>query len=100
MDVIALLHQVDKSLTADSKGALKQQLAFCINELLLHDFSSLVQLLYQVDVPEQKLKTVLKENPHEDAGNIIADLIIQRQQEKAASRKNYLSSNPSDEEKW
>lgn len=101
MDVVSLLQQIEPSLTANKKESLRKQLSACINELLLHDFSSLVQLLYKVDVPEQKLKSVLKENPHEDAGNIIADFIIQRQQEKLESRKNFSSSsNVSDEEKW
>ena len=28
-----------------------------VNELIVHDFSRLVQLLYQADVPEEKIKS-------------------------------------------
>jgi hypothetical protein len=60
-----------------------------------------VQLLYQVDVPEKKLKAVLEAHPTEDAGNLIADLLIERQREKK-ELKNRFQFPPaeSDEERW
>jgi hypothetical protein len=54
-----------------------------------------------VDVPEKKLKTVLKENPNEDAGKLIADLMIQRQQEKQVVRSRFrFPTDATDEERW
>ncbi len=73
-----------------------------INRLILSDFSKLVQLLYRVDVSEKKLKQILQEHPNEDAAVIIAQLIIERQQQKAESRKKY-NTPPNDipeDEKW
>lgn len=62
-------------------------LADRINYLIINDFSKLVQMLYRIDVSEQKIKTLLKENPGSDAGRIIAALIIERQMQKIRSRQ-------------
>ena len=54
------------------------QMADFINELIEKDFSRLVQLLYRLDVSEDKLKSVLIEHPTGDAGVLIAQLIMER----------------------
>lgn len=101
MDVFPLLAQVSTDLSPDKKDALKEQLAAYLNELLLHDFPSLVQLLYRVDVSEKKLKAVLQENPNEDAGNLLAELVIQRQLEKLATKNRFrFRDDASEEERW
>jgi hypothetical protein len=80
---------------------LRDTLAKKINELINTDFSRLISMLYRVDVSEQKLKNLLKENPDTDAGILIADLMIERQAEKIKSRQqNQRDENISDEEKW
>ncbi len=77
-------------------------LAFKINELIKNNFNHLVQLLYRIDVNEARLKQVLKDNPNEDAGKIIAQLIIERQQQKAAAKSAFRQSEKDfdEEEKW
>ena len=78
-----------------------QLLAATVNRLLNDHFEKLVSILYRIDVSEEKLKTVLKENPGTDAGNIIADLIIKRQLQKIKSREETKSKNDiPDDEKW
>lgn len=62
-------------------------LAERINYLIINDFSMLVQILYRIDVSEQKIKSLLKENKGSDAGKILASLIIERQMEKTRSRQ-------------
>lgn len=42
---------------------LLSKLAFFINDLLQHDFTQLLTLLYRVDVDEGKLKKLLKYQP-------------------------------------
>jgi hypothetical protein len=54
------------------------ELETLINDLIKDDFSKLVQLLYRIDVSEAKLKNVLKEHPHEAAGKLIAQIVIER----------------------
>jgi hypothetical protein len=72
------------------------QLADYINQLILTNFERLVQLLYRIDVSEAKLKYLLKENPAEDAGRIIALLIIERQIQKIKFKKE-MSENERDD---
>lgn len=83
----------------DAMPALEGALAVYINELILHQFNRLVQLLYRIDVSESKLKLLLKEHPEQDAGLLIARLIIERQLKKMETRKQF-GSRESDEEKW
>lgn len=73
-----------------------------INELIENDFSRLVQLLYSIDVSEQKLTSLLKENPDTDAGRIIAHLILERQKQKLQSKEIFRQNPEHDdsEEKW
>lgn len=101
MDVFPLLAQVNTDLSPDKRDELKKQLATYLNELLLHDFHSLVQLLYRVDVSEKKLKTVLQESPNEDAGNLLAELVLQRQLEKLETKRRFqFPDDASEEERW
>lgn len=78
------------------------RLADYINKLIQNDFDKLISYLYRIDVNEQKLKKLLQQNPGEDAGNIIADLIIERQQQKIKTREQYSRRNNdiNEEEKW
>ena len=77
-------------------------LAGRINQLIENDFTQLLQILYRIDVSEQKLRSLLKQNTGTDAGRIIAVLIIERQLEKLRSRQQFRKdeSNIDDEEKW
>jgi hypothetical protein len=80
----------------------KQILADRINELVNTQFQKLVSILYTMDVSETKLKQLLSDNPGTDAGLLIADLMIERQQEKIRSRQQFSKQdrNISDDEKW
>lgn len=83
-------------------GELEEKLAAHINQLIQKDFEKLVALLYRIDVNEKKLKTCLNLYADENAGKIIAGLILERLQEKINSRKKSSSAdtNFNDEEKW
>ncbi len=61
-----------------------------INELIKNDFSRLVQILYRIDVSEAKLKNILNSNPNEDAGKLIAQVVLER---LAATKKARESFN-------
>jgi len=83
-------------------GDAENYIAEKINELIKNDFNHLIQVLYRIDVNEARLKQVLKDNPNEDAGKIIAALIIERQLQKIKSRKQFNQQNNkgTNEEKW
>ncbi len=75
------------------EDALEAQLAEKINTLIQRDFGALVQLLYRIDVPEQKLRRMLETNNGQDAGRLIARLIMERQWQKIESRRQYRQNN-------
>ena len=101
MDVLPLIQQLLNHPANQEQEELRKQLSIYLNDLLQHDFPSLVQLLYQVDVPEQKLKAVLKENPQTDAGSLIADLLIERQRQKKITKQQFrFPTDESEEERW
>lgn len=64
-----------------------------INDCINHDFNKLVQLLYRIDVSEQKLKTILQSHPNEDAAKLIAAVIIERLAATKAARASFASNN-------
>jgi hypothetical protein len=85
-----------------SLAELEEVLTIYINQLVQKDFRKLVTLLYRVDVSEARLKYLLQLQTGQNAGNIIAQLIIERQVQKIKSRQQFRKPNEdiSEEEKW
>ena len=72
-----------------------------INELLQKDFPALLNILYRIDVNEEKLKSLLKSQPGTDAAVLITQLIIERQKEKLRSRDiNKTFGDIPEDDKW
>ncbi len=97
-----LSKELDIILNKNNFNLGKQLLSERINELIDTNFQKLVSILYRMDISESKLKQLLADNPGTDAGLIIADLMIQRQEEKIRTRQHFSKrdENISDEEKW
>lgn len=77
------------------------QLAAWVNDLILHDFTGLLNLLYRLDINENKLRKLLDEIQNEDAGKIIAALIIERQLQKIKSKQQFKQEGDiPEEERW
>lgn len=89
------LHQDTKSIS--SQDELKGKLAEIIAYLLDHDFEKLLWILYRIDVDEEKAKELLSKHLPEQAPEILADLIIQRQLKKEELKLQFKSA-PTDEE--
>jgi len=66
-----------------------EELAAYINEMILHDFTGLMNLLYRLDVSEDKIRKLLDEMQQEDAGKIIAAIIIERQLQKIKTKQQF-----------
>jgi hypothetical protein len=95
------LLQLHHQLSTAEEFEIKENLAGFINFLLLNNFNRLLEILYRVDIDEEKLKQLLRENPHTDAAHIITDLIILRQKEKIQTKKDFKQDVDIDEdEKW
>lgn len=107
MNNAALIQSVNSYLSLQlpqntSAEKLQQELAAFVNNLINTNFEKLVSLLYRIDVSEIKLKELLKNNEDKNAGDIIAALIIERQQQKIKSRQllSRDGNNISEDEKW
>lgn len=96
--ILALSQQVTAPAQEDSR---RQQLIDLIDRMIQQDFQSLVQLLYRVDVSEKKLKECLEKYRGMDTAPVLADLLIQRQLQKARTREVYSKRDPAgEEERW
>lgn len=96
-----ILLRLKNELSFLEKEDIRVQLVAYINHLLLHDFNRLIQILYRVDVSEQKLKQLLQDNPKTDAAVIISNLLIERQLEKIKTRSMFRKEDDIDEaDKW
>lgn len=101
-----LIPEINRSLdlqfTASlSYNELHKKLSAEINHLINNNFEKLVFYLYRIDVDENKMRFILDQNEGENAADLIADLIIERQLQKIESRKKFRNDGNIDEdEKW
>lgn len=80
---------------------LEALLAEKLTALIQSDFNALIQLLYKVDVSEARLRALLKTEANKDTGLLIARLILERQQQKILTRRQFQGEDPaSGEERW
>jgi hypothetical protein len=101
MEIHALLQTLTTPLPVTEREVLRQKLEAGINYLIENDFDRLVQILYTIDVDEKGLKKLLQQQPQADAAAIIADLMIQRQLQKAYTRQQFkMTPGMDEEEKW
>jgi hypothetical protein len=94
MDTQVLIEDLNSVYALDLRPAatvaeLETFLSEKVNHMIQHDFQTLLQLLYRIDVNEEKLRRELEQNKNEDAGRIIARLIIERQTQKIESRRQF-----------
>ena len=65
---------------------LKKMLVRRLDELLAYDFNALLNALYRMDVPEDKVKQVLTLSAQENLSEDLAEIIIERVLQKAVTR--------------
>lgn len=103
-DIIQSLLTACRQIEHTAKLELQVHLRDGISWLIQHDFERLVQILYQLDVHEDKLKKSLQSSPDIDAVNIISDMIVERQVEKWKTKQelnNLHSTDDTDaDERW
>jgi len=64
-----------------------------IADLMQHDFHRLLAILYRIDVHENNVKRVFDEYTPHEIPSMIAELMIQRQLQKARTRIAYRKKN-------
>lgn len=78
-----------------------KELAAWVNDMILRDFTGLLNLLYRLDVSEEKIRNLLEEMQHEDAGKIIAAVMIERQLQKIKTKQQFKQDeNIPEEDRW
>lgn len=63
-----------------------------VDQLIQSDFNKLINILYRIDVDEQKLKDALFENPSPPP-ETIADMMIERQLQKVRFREQFKNKD-------
>jgi hypothetical protein len=85
---------------AGSHHSLVTTLSQHIEYLIIHDFDRLIQLLYRLDVNEDKIRKVLEVGSDKPSVSI-AKLIIERQEQKIRLRKSFKADTDiPDDEEW
>lgn len=79
---------------ATSRDMLLQMLSNKVTSLIEHDFNALLSLLYRLDVDEKKINFALNEQVDRNAGDIIAEIILAREEKKLEWRKKIKENNP------
>jgi hypothetical protein len=75
---------------------LRKVLIRRIEELIEKDVEKLKWILYRIDVSEKKVHEALATNAQLHYPEVLADLIIERQIEKAETRKKFSDGSPAD----
>ena len=92
--------EVVKALAKDwqiaPQSAIREVLAARIAELLLEDFPRLANAFYRLDVDEEKTKAILKSDAVEQIPEQLADLVIEREVQKYATRLKYANKGSED----
>ncbi|HET6994004.1 MAG TPA: hypothetical protein VFI06_03430 [Chitinophagaceae bacterium] len=82
-------------------ASFRESLSRMLNDLINEDFEKLVQFLYRLDIDEKKLRKILEINTDRDAGEMIAELVIERQLQKIKYRREFKrDENIDEDEKW
>jgi hypothetical protein len=85
----------------NNKQQLIEALAEGINHLIQVDFTRLINILYRIDISENTLRETLEKQADQDAGVLIADLIVERQLQKQKMRAQFKTQdNIPDDDKW
>lgn len=100
----ALQNQIKKTLAikgalveeSKDEAALLQLITLYVQELIDKDFEKLLQTLYRIDIPDFKVKRAVEQSSPGDAPKIIAQLILEREKQKVATRANYKSKGEDD----
>jgi hypothetical protein len=93
------IKQLDALMTEEDARFIR--LSALLNEAIVHDFESVLRLLYRVDVSEKKVRAAIATS-NADAGTVLARLLLEREKEKAASRARFRMPDEDipDEERW
>jgi hypothetical protein len=71
-----------------------------VGHLLSHDVDFLMGMLYRLDVLEEKIKAAIAKGAPDPAHIALAKLIIERQKQRYATKRNSFKPLPDDMQEW
>ena len=74
------------------KSALKKHIEY----LLVSNFEKLLNAIYRIDIDEKKFNEALKLDSIESISSEVTELVIEREIQKAESRRKYRNQAPDD----
>lgn len=91
---------IEKIPERDDAAELLTLLSEKIGDLLLHNPDKLVYIFYKMDIDENKMMHILKENMTK-APQLLAQLVFERQLQKIAYKKMFPQTPPNNaDEAW
>lgn len=84
----------DLLLEIQNEEALLSLIERLVQELIDTDFERFLRLLYRIDLDENKVKEMIAASDPEKATRGIAEMILEREKEKAASRAEHKDESP------
>lgn len=87
LEIVSIQLRQDFELASTNQTDIRKLLTQKIEELLQHDLSKLMNILYRIDVSEEKVKTAFQQQEFFQIAAQLSDLVIQRQQQKMKYRK-------------
>ncbi|WP_370089451.1 hypothetical protein [Ekhidna sp.] len=60
-----------------------------VNYLLDHDLNKLLNVLYRIDIPENRVKSLLQNSKQGEIARNMAKAIIEREKQKVITRRQY-----------
>jgi hypothetical protein len=82
-----------------TQNDLKSYLQFAIAWYIESDFHALVNIFYRLDIHEQKFNTIMRERVGDELTSGLADLVLEREMQKAKTRlayREYLKKKEND----
>ena len=93
-----MARDLELELRTDDHAVIRERIVQKIRDLILHDITRLTTILYRVDVNESKLRAALAHLEDADSAELIAELILEREAEKSASRMEARAKFKNDDE--
>jgi hypothetical protein len=85
------LEKEEEMLTSENFEILRQKLIEVINLLLHTDYHRLLNAMYRLDINEKLFREAFSGMHSPNVAARLADLVIEREKEKIATRKKYRS---------
>jgi len=90
---IEIKNEIEKNFEISLCEDWKMALIDLIDNLIANNFQQLINVLYKIDISENKIKLALQQQQNRKTAEVLVEMILERLQEKAESRKATKTNN-------